>query len=282
MKVIFCLIGPSASGKSTLIKENKEILNLGEIISTTTRRRRKHEVNGIDYYFVTREDFDDINMIEKDEYAGDMYGTSIESIIEALNNKDGAITALTYEGFQELKKFITRDKSNRFNDVKVISVFVNTPIEELEKRMILRGDTKENIKKRLANVEERKEYDNCKKTDYVFTPTNNDIEETNMNFCELIARLSNNSKFLHHVIVPQQEDYDELKVYHILKEIADAREKYQQIRKETVITREKFNSIVKPFASKYTISLDKAEMIISENISLKKTDNIAIELSKRI
>lgn len=182
-KTIFCLVGPSASGKSTLIKENMEKLNFGEIVSTTTRAPRIGEKNGIDYNFVSKNDFEKLDMLEKDEYAGDFYGTSLQAVFDSLEDKNGTMTAITFEGAQNIKKYI---REHKIKNLDVVSIFIATPKIELKQRMIDRGDSEKSIQKRLDNIIKRKEYDNMFKTDYIFIPDNLSKYRTNSNFCNLL------------------------------------------------------------------------------------------------
>ena len=182
-KTIYCLIGPSASGKTTLIKENKDALNLGEIVSTTTRQPRAGEINGRDYNFVSKNEFNQLQMVEKDEYAGDYYGTSLNSIYDSINEKSGTLTAITFEGYENIKQYI---KVKNIKDLNVVSIFVNAPQYILEERMQERGDTQENIQKRLNNIKNRHEYDNMFKTDYIFIPDSTSKYRTNEKFCNLL------------------------------------------------------------------------------------------------
>lgn len=182
-KIIFCLVGPSASGKSTLIKENMEKLNFGEIVSTTTRAPRIGEKNGIDYNFVSKNDFEKLDMLEKDEYAGDFYGTSLQAVFNSLEDKNGTMTAITFEGAQNIKRYI---REHKLENLDVVSIFIATPKIELKQRMIDRGDSEKSIQKRLDNIIKRKEYDNMFKTDYIFIPDNLSKYRTNSNFCNLL------------------------------------------------------------------------------------------------
>lgn len=185
-KPIFILIGPSASGKTTLIKKSKDVLNYGVIISTTTRKPRIGEKDGIDYYFVTRDEFQKLNMIESDEYSGNLYGISLESILSITDNKDGAMTAMTLEGAEIIRDYI--DNSELPFVVKTI--FINTPKDVLKQRMSDRGDSLEEIDKRMKNIEARREYDNRYKTDYVYDPIINSPEEDVLNFIKFIKLIS--------------------------------------------------------------------------------------------
>lgn len=185
-KPIFILIGPSASGKTTLIKKSKNELNFGVIISTTTRNPRIGEKNGVDYYFVTRNEFQKLNMIESDEYSGNLYGISLESIMSITNNKDGAMTAMTLEGAEIIRNYI----ENSELPFVVKTIFVNTPIAVLKQRMTDRGDSSEEIARRMKNIEDRREYDNRYKTDFVYEPIITNSEDDVINFIKFVKNIS--------------------------------------------------------------------------------------------
>ena len=90
---ILILSGPSGCGKSTLLKEvYKEIGDYYFSISTTTREPRVGEENGVDYFFVTKEEFEkDIKENSFLEYAsvhGNYYGTSLKPINKALDENN--------------------------------------------------------------------------------------------------------------------------------------------------------------------------------------------------
>lgn len=185
-KKLFCIIGPSGSGKSTLVSYARKILGYGEIVSTTTRLPRTGEVDGKDYHFVTREDFKKIEMIEVDEYSNNFYGTAQKDLDYAYSQSDCAFMVVTYEGAKSLEKiFIEKNLG-----IEVVTVFVYTPIEELEKRMINRGDDLDKVKERIANIHSRKEYENKEKTDHVFHANINlSIEESCQQFTDFIQTL---------------------------------------------------------------------------------------------
>lgn len=164
MKKLLCVIGPSGSGKSTYVNYAIEQLGYGEIVSTTTRSPRTGEINGKDYHFVSKEDFDKLEMIQRDEYAGNCYGTAQKDLDEAFRNSNYAFMVVTYEGAIDFKR-IFKEKNL---DIEVVTIFVYTPIEVLKERMINRGDDLEKIKERIDNIQKRGEYDNKDKTDLVF------------------------------------------------------------------------------------------------------------------
>lgn len=147
---ILIISGPSGCGKSTLLKEvYKEINNYYFSISTTTRAPRVGEINGVDYFFVTKEEFE--KDIENDsflEYAkvhDNYYGTSIKPINKALEEAKLVIFDIDVQGHE-----IVRNKL----DSVVTSVFITTPsLKVLEERLNNRNtDNIEIIEKRLKNA----------------------------------------------------------------------------------------------------------------------------------
>lgn len=186
-KKLFCIIGPSGSGKSTYVAYAKKATGYGEIISTTTRAPRIGEVNGEDYHFVNREEFEKIEMIEVDEYSGNLYGTAQKDLNNAYCQSNCAFMVITYEGAQSFKKLF----KEKGLDIEVVTVFVYTPIEELEKRMVHRGDHPDKIKERIENIKKRKEFENMKKTDYIFqVDIDSSLEATCQQFTRFIQMIA--------------------------------------------------------------------------------------------
>lgn len=184
-KKLIGIVGPSGSGKSTYVAFARKQTGYGEIISTTTRQPRVGEVNGKDYHFVSREEFVNIDMIEVDEYSGNLYGTAQKDLDNAYRESDYAFMVITYEGAQSFKQLFME----KGLDIDVITVFVYTPIEELQKRMILRGDDLEKVQERIDNIKKRREYENKEKTDYVFEVNVNDsIDDVCQQFVDFIIK----------------------------------------------------------------------------------------------
>ena len=147
---ILLLSGPSGCGKSSLLKKlYTQINNYYFSISTTTREPRDGETDGVDYFFVTQEEFKkDIqrgNFLEWAEVHGNYYGTSLSPINEALQEGKLVIFDIDVQGFQQV--------IDKLKDITT-TVFITTPtLNELEKRLISRGtDTQEVIEKRLQNA----------------------------------------------------------------------------------------------------------------------------------
>ena len=167
---LLIISGPSGAGKSSLIKAAKdEIGDFYFSISTTTRPPRESEKDGVDYYFVDRESFEeDIRAGEFLEYAqvhGNYYGTSLKPVKEALKEGKLVIFDIDVQGHA-----IARE---RMGDL-VTSVFVTTPsLAELENRLRKRStDDEEIIKKRIENALVEIEYI----TAYDFLIINDDFD----------------------------------------------------------------------------------------------------------
>lgn len=147
---LLVISGPSGAGKSSLIDEI--LNNIDDVyfsISTTTRKRREMEVDGVDYYFVSNEEFEED--IKKDlflEWAmvhGNYYGTSLKPVYKALSNGKLVVFDIDVQGHRSIKE--------KLSDI-MTSVFVTTPtLSELKRRLKKRGtDSSETIKKRVQNA----------------------------------------------------------------------------------------------------------------------------------
>ncbi|MBM0636693.1 guanylate kinase [Campylobacter sp. VicNov18] len=159
---ILLVSGPSGSGKSTLLKKLFDEFQdeLYFSISSTTRAPREDEKNGVDYYFVSREEFQkDINndyFLEWAKVHENFYGTSFKHTKNALCKGKIVVFDIDVQGFKIVKE--------KMQD-NIVSVFVTTKNkEELKKRLIKRNtDTIIQLEKRLQNasneIKELCEYD---------------------------------------------------------------------------------------------------------------------------
>ncbi|MCR1814674.1 guanylate kinase [Aliarcobacter butzleri] len=153
---ILIISGPSGCGKSTLLKEvYKNISDYYFSISTTTREPRVGEINGVDYFFVSKEEFEeDIkngNFLEYAKVHDNYYGTSLKPIINALNEGKLVIFDIDVQGHHLVRK--------KMND-SVTSVFITTPsLKVLEERLNNRNsDSLEVIEKRVKNAKKEIEF----------------------------------------------------------------------------------------------------------------------------
>lgn len=143
---------PSGSGKSTIINYLlTQNLNLGFSVSATSRPPRGQEKDGVEYYFLTPEEFRtriaNNEFLEYEEvYENRFYGTLKAPVEQQLTNGTNVIFDVDVVGGCNIKKF--------YGD-RALSVFIQPPcVEELRKRLIGRGtDAPEVIESRVAKAE---------------------------------------------------------------------------------------------------------------------------------
>jgi guanylate kinase len=173
---ILVLSGPSGAGKSTII--NAASGEIGEYyfsISTTTRGPRMGEENAKDYFFVSKESFEeDIkagNFLEYAEVHGNYYGTSLKPVREALDAGKLVIFDIDVQGHRLVRA--------KMNDITT-SAFITPPTSaELEKRLRARcTDSEDVIVQRLENAKEEIEAVG----EYDFTIINDNVEEAAQEF----------------------------------------------------------------------------------------------------
>ncbi len=167
---ILVISGPSGCGKSSLLKEvYKDIDNYHFSISTTTRDMREGEQDGVDYYFVSKEEFEqdikDDNFLEWAEVHGNYYGTSLKPILKALEETKIVFFDIDVQGHDIIRMKL---------DSITTSVFITTPsLDELENRLTSRGtDSNDVIEKRIKNS--KIEINSIDKYDYIII--NDDLE----------------------------------------------------------------------------------------------------------
>ena len=139
---------PSGAGKTTIAKEIlRRIPNLEFSVSACSRPIRKGEKDGVDYYFLTIEDFkrkiDNDEFLEWQEvYPGSYYGTLKSEMQRIWNDGKNVMFDVDTFGGINIKK-IYKDKA--------LSIFIKTPtIETLEERLKARGtETEDSLKKRM-------------------------------------------------------------------------------------------------------------------------------------
>jgi len=180
---VLVLSGPSGAGKSSLI--NKIIDEIGDCyfsISTTTRPMRPGEREGVDYHFVSEEEFK--KGIERDEFLeyalvhGNYYGTSLKPVKEALAQGKLVIFDIDVQGNVSV--------NSRLGDITT-SVFIVPPsLSELERRLRARGtDSEEVIQQRIENA--KKEIQRVSEYDFLLI---NDDLDTAAEQLKLIAKVA--------------------------------------------------------------------------------------------
>ena len=152
--------GPSGAGKSTLIRQALEAVpELAYSVSATTRAPREGEVDGRDYLFLSRQEFE--RWIEEDrflewaEYSGNLYGTPEAKVEEYLDRGRSVILEIELQGARMVRK----------KRPDAVMVFVRAPsLEETRKRLLGRAtETTEALERRmttaLSEVAARDEFD---------------------------------------------------------------------------------------------------------------------------
>ncbi|MCL2052970.1 MAG: guanylate kinase [Oscillospiraceae bacterium] len=158
--VLFVISAPSGCGKGSVLSLVTETnSNIHYSVSATTRKPREGEVNGVNYHFIKKEDFEALiqggNMLEYAEYCGNYYGTPARPVKDMLNSGKHVMLEIEVQGAMKVKE--------KCPDAALIFV-VPPSLDELKRRLLKRGtETEEVIAQRLAQAENEmraaKEYD---------------------------------------------------------------------------------------------------------------------------
>ncbi|HET9251194.1 MAG TPA: guanylate kinase [Candidatus Eisenbacteria bacterium] len=160
-RFVVVISGPSGAGKSSFVKALLRG-NGGDLVysvSATTRPKRAHEVEGKDYFFLTRDEFqrrvDSGDFVEHAQVHGEMYGTLRSQIERVLESGRNVLLDVDVQGGQSVRR-VYRD---------AVLIFVLPPsLEDLEDRLRARGtDREDKIQVRLENAQREialmREYD---------------------------------------------------------------------------------------------------------------------------
>lgn len=180
--LLVILSGPSGVGKGTVrryIFDNYDI-DFAYSISMTTRAPRNKEVDGVDYYFVSKEEFqkhiDEGNFLEWEEFVGNRYGTPKDKVEELRNQGRNVFLEIEVNGATKVM--------NQVHDDGVVSIFLMPPdVSALEKRIRRRKtENEETIQARLNKG--RKEIGMAHL--YDFTVLNDTIERASQEIVDII------------------------------------------------------------------------------------------------
>ncbi len=172
--------GPSGVGKGTLRKHiiKDRSLNLVYSISMTTRAPRNREVDGVDYYFVSKEEFqrniDNDNFLEHAEFVGNCYGTP-KSYVEDLRNQGKNV-------FLEIEIKGASQVMEKVKDDGVVSIFLMPPsLNDLEARIRKRKTEsddliRERLEKGKSEMNQSKNYQYVVINDRVIRASNEIIK----------------------------------------------------------------------------------------------------------
>ncbi len=149
--IIVILSSPSGAGKTSLVKEISKKNNFSTSISHTTRKPRKNEINGVDYFFVKKEEFKKLIIKEKFlEYAkvfNNYYGSSKDIVFKKLDKGKNVIFDIDWQGTEQIKQ-------KKLN-YKIITIFILPPSrKELFNRLLNRDiNDKKNAMKRMRQFD---------------------------------------------------------------------------------------------------------------------------------
>ncbi len=184
--IMIILSSPSGVGKTTLTKKIQQKYQSFKIsVSHTTRSPRSNEVNGVDYHFVSKKEFEKlINENKFYEYAKifeNYYGTLKKSVDDSIKKND-IIFDIDWQGTKQLSKF---------QNLKLIKIYLITDNkEELKKRLIKRNqNTKEEIEKRFKSFDEDVKHWN----DYDYIIINKNLDYCFKQLESIISVYKNNS-----------------------------------------------------------------------------------------
>jgi len=147
---LIVLSGPGGVGKSTVAKALRQTGEFWVSVSATTRVARHNEVDGVDYFFYTNEEFDNAIksalFLEWAEFAGNRYGTPRKPVEDALRDGKSVLLEIEIEGAKQVKE----------SAPEAILIFLQPPSwEELVSRLEGRGtDSPERRAARLALAQE--------------------------------------------------------------------------------------------------------------------------------
>ncbi len=196
---LFVVSGPSGAGKGTICQKLIEDPNVELSVSMTTREPRPFEKNGINYYFVSKEEFiktiDKEGLLEYAEVYGNYYGTPKEMVMQKLDEGRDVILEIDIQGAMKVKQAYP----------KAVFIFILPPsMTELRKRITGRGsETEAAINMRLG--ETLKEVSYIDKYDYCVV--NGDLLEAVERVKAIItAEHSRVSESIYHLIKKYEEE----------------------------------------------------------------------------
>lgn len=178
MSKLYVISGSSGVGKGTVIKELlKKYPDFKLSVSCTTRAKRDGEIEGVNYYYLSEEEFKRLaaagEFLEWAEFSGNLYGTKKSFVEECLNKGNNLILEIDTKGALNVKRMMP----------EAVLIFIAPPsLEELEAR--LRGrhtETEDAIQRRLASI--KLEMENSKQFDYVVVNDTVDMALSSLENC---------------------------------------------------------------------------------------------------
>ena len=163
--IILC--GASASGKTVTALELQKKYGLKKAITTTTREKRVGETDGVEYFFISKDEFQkrlkENRFVESSLYNGNYYGCGIDQVA------DDKVVVLDPNGLHSFKKLQNKN---------VITFLLIADEKTRRERMVSRGDKEENIEQRIINDVVDVSLEKIGEVDFVIKTGDKSIEET--------------------------------------------------------------------------------------------------------
>ncbi len=180
------LSSPSGAGKTTLVKKISKEKKYKVSISHTTREPRLNEVDGEDYFFISKKNFqsliDQESFLEYAEVFQNLYGSTKEQVFKSLKQGYNVLFDIDWQGAQQIKR-----QTLNFN---LITFFILPPSKEvLLQRLISRGESKDDIIQMRMNQFDK---DVLHWVDYDFVVINEDLNEC---YREIVGFLEDKTKY---------------------------------------------------------------------------------------
>jgi len=169
--LVLVISSPSGAGKTTICKNiTEKVNNVSLSVSVTTRKKRKGEIEGKDYFFKTNEEFIQMmsnnQFIESAKVFGNFYGTLKAEVLQKIEDGIDVLVDIDWQGTRQIEKHMPED---------IVKIFILPPsIKELEYRLGNRAsENKEDFNKRMS--EARKEISHYNEYDFVIINEEIDI-----------------------------------------------------------------------------------------------------------
>lgn len=160
------LVGASASGKTVTALDLQKRYGFKKAITTTTRKMRDGEVNGVDYFFISIEEFQkrlkEHKFVESSLYNNNCYGCGVDQI------DDNKVVVLDPNGLHSFKAL---------NNKNIVSFLLVCNEKRREERMNMRGDNKDKIVERINNDKTDFAMEKIGEVDFVINTENKSIAE---------------------------------------------------------------------------------------------------------
>lgn len=190
--LLIVISGPSGAGSGTIYRNIIERTDIKRSVSVTTRKPRPGEIDGVDYFFRSEEEYQQMiaagEFLETAEVYKNYYGTPKAPVFENLRNGNDVLFEVDVHGAKSIKKKYP----------EAIEIFIMTPdFDVLEKRLRGRGtETESSLKTRLGSA--KRELSKYEMFDYIVL--NDDAEEATARVLDIITaekcRVKNNTDII--------------------------------------------------------------------------------------